>query len=261
MYAIGCGGVEILAAFDDAIGDGVDILSLSLGKVFPPDHLYDDGAITIGSFHAMAKGVLTVQSAGNEGPESHSMTSVAPWILSVAASTTDRKIIDNLVLGNGTILIGDSVNSFDPNGTKYPIAKCVHRNYSEVCGCLKSEIQGKIVLCDSFIYSYSYVVGAIGAIVNDGGQNVPTGVTSFPYLTLSPKDYDVVVSYSESCANPESEIMKSECIVDKTAPTVAEFSSRGPSIAVPQILKPDITAPGVNILAAFSLLLHLQVTL
>ncbi|KAI9114643.1 hypothetical protein K1719_014341 [Acacia pycnantha] len=46
--------------------------------------------------------------------------------------------------------------------------------------------------------------------------------------------------------------MKSDSVVDKTAPTVAMFSSRGPSIAVPEILKPDITATGLNILAAYS---------
>ncbi|KAI9114591.1 hypothetical protein K1719_014289 [Acacia pycnantha] len=56
--------------------DGVDILSLSLGRMFPPKHLYDDEVITIGSFHAMAKGVLTVQAAGNEGPHPNSITSV-----------------------------------------------------------------------------------------------------------------------------------------------------------------------------------------
>ncbi|XP_028805283.1 LOW QUALITY PROTEIN: subtilisin-like protease SBT4.4 [Neltuma alba] len=250
----GCSSAGILAAFDDAIADGADILSLSLGGMFPPDDLYDDGGISIGSFHAMAKGLLTVQSAGNEGPDPNSVTSVAPWILSVAASTTDRQVIDKLVLGNGTTLVhGDSVNAFDPKGTIYPIAKCKDRIYSDVCECLKSEIQGKIVLCNTRIDIKAHEAGAVGAIVKDSGvSNGPTGVTLFPYLTLSPIDYNVVASYSRSLSNPEAEIMKSESIVDDNAPRVAKFSSRGPSIAVPEILKPDITAPGVNILAAYS---------
>ncbi|KAI9114767.1 hypothetical protein K1719_014465 [Acacia pycnantha] len=251
----GCHSAGILAAFDDAIADGVDILSLSLGRMIPQQHLYDDNdVITIGSFHAMAKGILTVQSAGNLGPEPDTITSIAPWILSVAASTIDRKIIDKLVLGNGTTLVGDSINSFDPKRTKYPIAKCANRMHSDVCGCLKSEIQGKIVLCNDRLDIEAHKAGAFGSIEKEIEEsNVPTGVSIFPYLTLSPKDYNVVESYSKSSENPEAEIMKSESILDKAAPIIiAKFSSRGPSKAVPEILKPDITAPGVYILAAYS---------
>ncbi|XP_028792841.1 subtilisin-like protease SBT4.6 [Neltuma alba] len=248
-----CNTAGILAAFDDAIADGVDILSVSIGGMFAPDNLYDD-SITIGSFHAMAKGILTVQSAGNGGPYSEEVISVAPWILTVAASHTDRQIVDKLVLGNGTTLVGDSVNAFDPKGTKYPIAKCVDRNYSDLCVCLKSEIQGKIVLCGAQIDLNVHEAGAVGAIGRGSTQSLlaPPDVSVFPYLTLSENDYDVVESYSRSSANPEAGIMKSESIVDNTAPRVAEFSSRGPNIAVPEILKPDITAPGVHILAAYS---------
>ncbi|KAI9114778.1 hypothetical protein K1719_014476 [Acacia pycnantha] len=253
-----CNTAGILAAFDDAIADGVDILSLSLGLTFPSEDLYDDEATTIGSFHAMAKGILTVQSAGNGGPYSGSVVSNAPWILSVAASTTDRKIIDKLVLGNGTTLVGDSVNAFDhPKGKKSPIVNCANRSYSDndeddnVCGCSKNDIQGKIVLCGTLIDLEAHEDGAIGAIFNNRLES-PPDVSEFPYLSLSPKDYTVVESYSKSSENPEAEIMKSESILDKTAPIIAKFSSRGPSKAVPQILKPDITAPGVRILAAYS---------
>ncbi|KAK4278886.1 hypothetical protein QN277_016666 [Acacia crassicarpa] len=250
----GCHSAGILAAFDDAIADGVDLLSLSLGRTMPQQHLYDDNdVITIGSFHAMAKGILTVQSAGNFGPEPNTITSIAPWILSVAASTIDRKIIDKLVLGNGTTLVGDSINSFDPKRTKYPIAKCANRIHSDVCGCLKSEIQGKIVLCNDRIDIEAHQAGAVGSIEKESEEsNVPAGVRIFPDLILSPKDYNVVESYSKSSENPEAAIMKSESILDTTAPIIAEFSSRGPSKAVPEILKPDITAPGINILAAYS---------
>jgi len=53
----------------------------------------------------MAKGILTLQSAGNDGPVSGSVASVAPWIFTVAASSTDRRIIDKVVLGNGKTLV------------------------------------------------------------------------------------------------------------------------------------------------------------
>lgn len=97
-----CSDKDILAAFDDAISDGVDIISISLGTGSARSLTLD--SLAIGSFHAMAKGILTVSSAGNEGPNAYSVSSVAPWMVSVAASTTDREIITKVVLGDGTIL-------------------------------------------------------------------------------------------------------------------------------------------------------------
>lgn len=248
-----------MAALDDAIADGVDILAIGLGGPSPPDTLYDDDVIGIGSFHAMTKGILTVQDAGNVGPDPGSVISVAPWVITVGASTMDRKIIDKVVLGNGTTLVGDDiVNTFDnPNGTKYPIAKCKDSQPDDPCVCSKyDDVKGKIALCHTFLDRPIHDEGgAVGEIVQDtGGGSAPSGVTYFPYLTLSEKDWDVVLAYSISSENPEAEIMKSEAVVDNTAPKVASFSGRGPNIAVSEILKPDITAPGVNILAAFSLM-------
>ncbi|MCI72744.1 subtilisin-like protease-like, partial [Trifolium medium] len=77
-----------LAAFDDAIRDGVHIISLSLGPEAPQGDYFND-AISVGSFHAARHGVLVVASAGNEGTVG-SATNLAPWIITVAASSTDR---------------------------------------------------------------------------------------------------------------------------------------------------------------------------
>ena len=105
-----CSGHSVLAAIDDAIADGVDIITLSVGhqetEVFYRDPL------AIGSFHAMEKGILTVNSAGNSGPFHLSITSLAPWLLTVAASTIDRRIIDKVLLGNGANIIVGPVISF-----------------------------------------------------------------------------------------------------------------------------------------------------
>ena len=88
-----------MAAFDDAIADGVDIISVSLGSDWPSD--YFDDPIAIGSFHAMKKGILTSNFTGNSGPYLASISNFAPWTLTVAASTIDRKFIAQVVLGNG----------------------------------------------------------------------------------------------------------------------------------------------------------------
>ncbi|KAJ6946379.1 hypothetical protein NC651_001193 [Populus alba x Populus x berolinensis] len=84
---------DIVATFDDAIADGVNIISESLGSDWPLPYMKDP--ITIGSFHAMKNGILTSNSAGNSV---YSLSNHAPWTLTVAASTIDRKFIARLFL-------------------------------------------------------------------------------------------------------------------------------------------------------------------
>lgn len=100
-WASGCYSSDILAAFDDAIADGVDIISVSIGGDYPLQYLED--AIAIGSFHAMKYGIVTSSSAGNSGPYPLSLSNYAPWIMTVAASTIDRKFVAKAVLGNGEV--------------------------------------------------------------------------------------------------------------------------------------------------------------
>lgn len=100
----GCRGSAILAAFDDAISDGVDVLSLSLGSPsgLRPDLTSDP--IAIGAFHAVERGIVVACSAGNDGPSANTVVNDAPWILTVAASTIDRDFQSNLVLGDNKVI-------------------------------------------------------------------------------------------------------------------------------------------------------------
>ena len=97
-WSDGCYDADILAAFDDAIADGVDIISLSVGGFIPLDYFED--SIAIGGFHSMKNGILTSNSAGNSGPDPYSVANFAPWSLSVAASIIDRKFVTGVQLGN-----------------------------------------------------------------------------------------------------------------------------------------------------------------
>ncbi|XP_039042753.1 subtilisin-like protease SBT4.6 [Hibiscus syriacus] len=257
--ADGCTVANILAGFDDAVADGVDILTVSLGS--DPSEFYSD-PVAIGAYHAAEKGILVMQSAGNSGASGlQSVSSVAPWILSVAASTMDRLIIDNVVLGNGNTLIGYSVNSFTLNRTKVPLVygsqastEC-DENSARACsdGCLDSTlVKNKIVVCDNFRgLPEARRAGALGSILQTLFDNV-SFVVPFPASALSIEHYKSLKSYLNSTEKAVAEILRSETIEDSTAPVVAAFSSRGPSVIVPDILKPDISAPGVDILAAFS---------
>ncbi|XVF40182.1 hypothetical protein PTKIN_Ptkin01aG0090900 [Pterospermum kingtungense] len=255
-----CLSTDVLAAFDDAIADGVDILTVPLASSGTED-LFND-VVAIGSFHAMEKGILTLHSAGNGGYKGeHKVSSVTPWVLGVAASTTDRKFIDKVVLGNGKTITGFSVNSFSLRGTKLPVVygRDVSRNCSEfyagLCACIDSHlVKGKITLCDRLLASWDAIdAGAAGAILlnNDNDANV-SNIFPLPAVALERRDHITVKSYVNSSENPVAEILKSVTIKDLDSPMVAQFSALGPNYIVPDILKPDITAPGVNILAAHS---------
>ncbi|KAF6168869.1 hypothetical protein GIB67_038366, partial [Kingdonia uniflora] len=91
--------IDVLATFDDAIHDGVDIISLSLGG---SPQLYFQDAIAIGSFHTDRKGIVMTCSAGNEGPAAMSVSNLTPWILTVAANDMDRSFQTDFWLENGT---------------------------------------------------------------------------------------------------------------------------------------------------------------
>ncbi|XP_034709561.1 cucumisin-like [Vitis riparia] len=258
----GCAVADIFAAFDDAIADGVDIISVSLGADFPLEYLEDP--IAIGSFHAMKYGILTSSSAGNSGPFPVTVSNYAPWILTVAASSIDRKFVAQVVLSNGQVYTGLSVNSFELNGTTFPLiwggdAANVSAGYSSDLSryCLPDtlnsyKIKGKIVLCDT-LWDGSTVlladgVGTIMAdLITDYAFNYP-----LPATQISVEDGLAILDYIRTAKNPLATILFSETWNDVMAPNVVSFSSRGPNPITPDILKPDITAPGVDILAAWS---------
>ncbi|GFP88251.1 subtilisin-like protease sbt5.3, partial [Phtheirospermum japonicum] len=92
-----CFDVDILAAFDKAIHDGVDVLSVSVGGDPEP---FETDSIAIGSFHAVMHGIVVVSSAGNEGPGPGTVSNIAPWLITVGASTIDRRFLSYVILGN-----------------------------------------------------------------------------------------------------------------------------------------------------------------
>ncbi|KAJ4845586.1 hypothetical protein Tsubulata_033401 [Turnera subulata] len=256
-----CPTAAILAAFDDAIADGVDLITVSISPDWAQQ--LEQDVIAIGAFHAMGKGILTLQSAGNGGPDRGTIGSVAPWIFSVAASTTDRLLVTKLVLGNNKTFIGNGINSFSLNGTQFPL---IHGKAAAVSDpscqsdaafcydeCLDTErVRGKILVCDDC--GNTYVVanaGAIGTICFLSAPDDVSYIVPLPAVGLSSQDYDAVEAYENSTKLPRGEILKSEGIQDSSAPIVASFSSRGPNMISQDILKPDISAPGVDILAAF----------
>ncbi|KAJ6814974.1 cucumisin-like [Iris pallida] len=262
-WSYGCSDADILAAFDDAIADGVDIISLSVGGSFPLDYFED--SIAIGAFHSMKNGILTSNSGGNSGPGSGTIANFSPWSLSVAASTIDRRFVAQVKLGNGKAYEGVAINTFELNKTSYPLvyggnvpntSAGYDGSTSRYCyeGSLDTTlVNGTIVLCDTLNDgSGPLLSGAAGTVMLAGDYMDYAYSFPLPVTTLSTDDSGNVGLYINSTSKPTANILKTEVVGDSAAPYVVSFSSRGPNPKTSDILKPDLTAPGVDILAAWS---------
>ncbi|KAL3738070.1 hypothetical protein ACJRO7_019578 [Eucalyptus globulus] len=242
----GCADSDILAGLDAAIEDRVDVLSLSLGGHSVP--LYDD-MIATGAFAATQKGIL------------------APWILTVGASSIDRSIKATARLGNG--FDGETLyqpHDFDP--VPLPLVYPGENEDLALGSCFlgspenRSDLRGKVVLCDSDGTGRV----AKGQAVKDAGGvamilvNDPTvGYTTFADAHVLPAVQARYVAgreikrYLSTASAPKATILFKGMHINRrsVAPAVASFSSRGPNIQSPGILKPDIIGPGLNILASW----------
>ncbi|XP_061997946.1 cucumisin-like [Rosa rugosa] len=260
-----CDDADVLAAFDDAIADGVDILSVSLGGTIPFDYLNDSYAI--GSFHATRNGILVSMAAGNEGPGAKTVTNFAPWQLSVAATTINRQFITKVQLGNGKIYEGLLPNIYDLRGKFYPLIyggdapntkAGADESISRFCvrDALEEDlIKGKIVLCDGPMdeAGIGAILGGAAGIVLTGKKvdDELFGLYPVPASFVGLEENSDIYKYINSTRNATATIWKSEEISDVLAPYVPSYSSRGPNPINPNILKPDLAAPGTYILAAY----------
>ena len=269
MYKVcwynGCYSSDILAAMDAAIRDGVDILSLSLGGF--PLPIYED-SIAIGSFRAMEHGISVICAAGNNGPIESSVSNEAPWIATIGASTLDRRFPGIVRMGNGEALYGESMypgNRFMTTGRELELVYLTGGDKgSEFCfqGSLPREkVRGKMVICDRGVNGRAekgQVVkeaGGAAMILTNTAINLEEDSVDVHLLPATQVGFDESVrlkAYINSTRKPTAQIEFGGTVIGRSrAPAVAQFSGRGPSFTNPSILKPDVIAPGVNIIAAW----------
>ncbi|KAG2311029.1 hypothetical protein Bca52824_022586 [Brassica carinata] len=247
-----CFDADILAAIDAAIGDGVDVISASVGG--DAGDYMEDG-MSIGSFVAVKYGVTVVCSAGNSGPKPGTVSNVAPWIITVGASSMDREFQAFVELSNGSrfkvlILINLIFQFFLITCATSIVFEYIYRLLCKKNSLDPEKVKGKIVVClrgDNARVDkgqQAATAGAVGMILcNDkaSGNEIISDTHVLPLLRLTTK-------MAKLCyiTAPNTKLNT------KPAPFMASFSSRGPNKITPGILKPDITAPGVNIVAAFT---------
>ncbi|KAJ0024405.1 hypothetical protein Pint_07995 [Pistacia integerrima] len=245
---------DVLAGMDKAVDDGVDIISISMG--FDEVPLYED-PIAIASFAAMEKGVVVSSSAGNAGPALGTLHNGIPWVMTVAAGTIDRSFAGNLILGNGETIIGWTM--FPASAYLDDMRLIYNKTYS---ACNSTKLLRKvpsdaIIFCDKNGFLYDQVdaisgTNVRGAIfVSDREESFEMG-TNWPGVVISSKDAPVVINYATTDKRPSATIKFQQTILGtKPAPAVALYTSRGPSPYFPGILKPDIMAPGSQVLASW----------
>ncbi|GLJ14457.1 hypothetical protein SUGI_0233760 [Cryptomeria japonica] len=267
-WANGCDDADVAAAMEQAIADGVDIISLSISSEDQPFH---KDVKAIAEFGAMEKGVFVSAAAGNEGPRSSSLSNPAPWITTVGASTIDRDFPASLVLGNQDIHRGTSTYKAKDTIQERPLPLVYISTNNSSSRCLAGGldpniVKGKIVLCDqgdSTTPEKGKVVATAGGsgmiVVNGmryGDLHRITNTNGLPAINVGFRAGEKIKAYINNTGINATAVLglPGLTVVGKTvsAPIVAGFSSRGPTVAYPHILKPDMIAPGVNILAAYA---------
>ncbi|XVF73312.1 hypothetical protein PTKIN_Ptkin12aG0191400 [Pterospermum kingtungense] len=258
-----CVATDVLAAMEAAILDGVDVLSISIGPKKPLDYYQDLKAIA--SFQAIANGIFVSFSAGNNGPKKSTVTNAAPWIMTVGASSIDRSFPAIVKIGNGETFIGASLYV----GKRTKQLPLVYGNTASGKGaeyCVDDSldpelVQGKIVLCELGKNTkrerkgenVKNAGGAAMLLLNSEkrGEELKAYVHVLPVSSLGYKASQAIKNYMNSTENPIASIAFNGTVYGERAPVMAAFSGRGPNKVGLDLIKPDVTAPGMNILAAW----------
>lgn len=258
-----CFNGDSVKAIDKAVADGVDVINFSISG----SQTSVTDAVEQAFFGAANAGVFVAASAGNSGP-ANQVAHISPWLTTVAASTHDRYYEGSTTLGNGTTYTGVTLNQvpLDPTNVvlaqNVGVAGAVAQQVRECwnTGVLDpAKVAGKVVVCDrgtvarvdkSAAVKAAGGVGMIQANVA-AGQTLNADLHTVPTLHVDNVTGAAIKAYvalGNGTATVSKGQLKSGVI---TAPVMADFSSRGPNKGDLNTLKPDLTAPGVDILAGY----------
>lgn len=249
---------DLAAAIDQATADGVDVINYSVGG-----GASGPGADEIAFLFADDAGVFVATSAGNSGPGASTVGNpgTMPWVTTVGASTQNRTFEGSVALGDGSAYYGASITAGTDTA---PIVDAASLG-NELCNpyatpLFNADVTGKIVLCKRGIYArvekgYAvYLAGGAGMVLynTSDAQDLNTDTHWLPTVHINNTDGLAVKAYITSAGAGATAQIYGGVFTEIAAPVMASFSSRGPNAVAADIIKPDITAPGVNILAGAS---------
>ncbi|HVF76471.1 MAG TPA: S8 family serine peptidase [Acidimicrobiales bacterium] len=262
----GCFDSDSVAAVNDAVADGVDVLNYSIGGGSESDVL---DPVEQAFRAASNAGVYVAASAGNSGPGASTFDHPSPWITTVAAATFRRAFLA-VELGDGQRYVGASNTNTLPTPTQIVTslgAKLASASDGDARLCVPgtldpAKVSGKVVQCDRGVIdriAKSFEVqraGGLGMVMTNTSPNSLNGdLHPIPSVHVSHTARQPVLDYITAAgATATAKIVPltpAEAAAAPQVPEIADFSSRGPSVTTDgDLLKPDIAAPGVDVLAA-----------
>lgn len=254
---------DIIAGIDAAVSDGVDVINYSIGS---SSESPADDPTSLAFLSAASAGIFVSASAGNSGPGAGTLDNTGPWVTTVAASTI-APYEGTVQLGNGASYLGVTTTVTGPVGPRPLVegaaVKTAAATVADAAICSPktldpAKVSGKIVVCDrggvdrvakSDEVNRAGGVGMVLANLTDNSLDADSHV--IPTVIVNPPASQAIKTYA---ATPGATATLRKGNLTATTipyPQIAGFSSRGPSAATKgDVLKPDIAAPGVAILAA-----------
>ena len=258
-----CFNSDSVKAIDEAVKDGVNVINYSISG----SQVSSADAVEQAFYRASLANVFVAASAGNSGP-ANAVAHISPWLTTVAASTHDRNFQASVVLGNGGAYSGASINPATVTAKPMILAEHAGMGGGDASLCYSAgaaggqvlldpaKVAGKIVVCTRGITARvdkSLAVanaGGIGMILVDNGAGLVAEVHSVPTVHVNAADGAIIKAYAPT--EGATATINKFGIGTKPAPIMAGFSSRGQNRGDSNILKPDLTAPGVDVIASVS---------
>lgn len=262
----GCFDSDSVAAINQAVLDGVDVLNYSIGSTTESNVLDPVEQAFRGASNA---GVFVANSADNSGPGASTIDHPSPWLTTVAAATF-RQAYQAVELGNGARYVGASITPSLPTLTPLVTSvsvKLASASDSDAALCAPGTLDpakaaGKIVECDRGVVARidkSFEVqraGGVGMILaNVSPNSLNADYHPIPTVHVDEVARAAILTYIASAGAAATAkivpLTEAELAAVPDVPEIADFSSRGPSTTTDgDILKPDIAAPGVDVVAA-----------
>jgi minor extracellular serine protease Vpr len=254
----GSGSTEnVIAGVEKAVEDGADVMNLSLGNSLNNP----DWATSIALDQAMADGVVAVTSNGNSGPNNWTVGSpgTSREAISVGATQLPYNVYTSTLKAGDTSFSTAKVMGYpseqavlDLNGKTLPIVFVGLAGATDFVG---KDVAGKVALVERGAYAFvdkaanAKNAGAVGMVIyNSGAGEIPVDVPGMavPTIKLSREQGLELKALVDS--NPDTAVTFGTAFDKTVGETVADFSSRGPVMDT-WMIKPDVSAPGVNIVS------------
>ncbi len=265
-----CPNVSTTAAINQTVADGIiDVINFSIGGGTQP--WTDAGSIAFRN--ASDAGIYVAASAGNDGPGANTLGHVQPWVSSTAAAQHGRGAFSFLMQVTGPAPVPPALSTIvvNPGSGGVPHTATIAApmrvspgidTVNDGCAAFPAGTFADAIAvirrgtCSFAIKTNNAAAaGAVAVVIanNQAGGIIPAGLagTTIPAFGILQSDGNALRDFHTANPTATAQIGYPAVVTPNTADALAAFSSRGPAGSF-NLLKPDITAPGVLVLAAYA---------